>query len=216
MAKLTCPNCGVATSFSPAPIIGKGILLDYSDKDQTKFTKVQISAITTYNYEEDTFAILVCQACKEYFLARREKYCHPDSDKWSAVYPILHKPVAKEIPEPIKSEFEEANLCFAIGAYIACLLVCRTVLISLQREQGVSNLKELMERGIISTMLYGQADQVRLWANTISHEDIVPDSVTKENSEQLLTYMESVLNAVYVEPKRLSSLTQKRQQLKKK
>ena len=55
----------------------------------------------------------------------------------------------------------------------------------------------------------------RGWANMIGHED-VPKAITKEDSEQLLTYLEALLNAVYVEPKRLSGLTQRREQLKKK
>ena len=138
----------------------------------------------------------------------------PGGEKWSAVYPIPHKPVAQEIPEPIKSEFEEAYLCFAVEAYRGCLLVCKTALIHMQREQGVSNLKELKDKGIISNMLYGQADQVRLWANMIGHEEM-PETISKEDTEQLLVYLETLLNNVYVEPKRLSALSGKLEQLKK-
>ena len=60
------------------------------------------------------------------FVAKRERFAREDD--WSAVYPIQHKPVAEEIPEPIHSEFEEANLCFAIGAYKACVSMYMTVL----------------------------------------------------------------------------------------
>jgi len=214
MSELICPNCGTATSFSPAQIVGKGILLGRSTETDTEWGKVQISAVTTYLYERETYAILVCQACWEYFVAQKSKYSHPESDEWVAVYPITHRPVAQEIPQPIKSEFEEAQLCFAIGAYIGCLLVCRTTLIALQREQKVSKLDELKDKGIISNMLFNQAEQVRRWANMFAHED-VPEDVTKEDCEQLLTYLEALLNAVYIEPKRLASLTQKGKQLKK-
>jgi hypothetical protein len=173
-----------------------------------------LSAVTKDDYmlvQDPCYAILTCQACSSWFVAARPKY----GREWSAVYPIHHKPVTKEIPEPIKGEFEEANLCFAVEAYIACLLVCRTVLIALQREQGVTSLKELKDKGTISNLLYGQADQVRLWANMIGHED-VPEAITKEDSEQLLTYLEALLNAIYVEPKRLIEMAQKHKQLKKK
>jgi hypothetical protein len=135
--------------------------------------------------------------------------------EWSAAYPISQAPVPEEIPEPIKSEFEEAHLCFTVGAYRGCLLVCRTALIALQRERGVSNLKELKDKGAISPMLYGQADQVRLWANMIGHEDM-PEAITKEDAEQLLTYLAAILNAIYIEPKRLAALAQKREQIEKK
>jgi len=208
-----CPLCGAFTSFSPAQIIGKGILLDKSRENETQWGKVQISAIMPYDYRgtDHVYAILVCRACEQYFVAERKEY----ADEWLAVHPIQHKPVAREIPGPIKSEFEEANLCFAVEAYRGSLLVCRTALIAMQRQQGVSNLKELKDNGAISEGLYKQADEVRLWANMIGHEDI-PEDITKEDCEQLLTYLEALLNAVYVEPKRLAKLAQKREQLKKK
>ncbi len=214
MSKLICPHCGAFTSFSPASIIGKGVLLGRSTENTTEWGQVQVQAITPYKYEDDTYAIVDCQACYECFVAKREKWNSEDSEDWSAVYPVSHRPVAEEIPEPIKGEFEEANLCFAVGAYTGCLLVCRAVLITLQREQGVSGLKELKEKGTISNLLYGQADQVRLWANMIGHED-VPEPIAKEDCEELLAYLEALLDDVYVKPKRLTSLSEKRQQLKK-
>ena len=88
-------------------------------------------------------------------------------------------------------------------------------MIALQREQNVSSLNELKENGIISARLYNQSNEIRLWANMVGHEDVL-EAVTKEDSEQLLTYLEALLNAVYVEPKRLAELAQKREQLKKK
>ena len=212
MSKLTCPICGVATSFSPSLVTGKGVLVDGSDKTYTKWGEVRISAIVPFNYTHSShaYAILNCEACSVRFVAEKKEY----SDEWIAVYPIRHKTAAEEIPEPIKGEFEEANLCFAIEAYRASLLVCRTALIAMQREQAVSNLKQLKEKGTISNVLYRQADQVRLWGNMVGHEDI-PDAITKEDCEQLLTYLEALLDAVYVQPIRLSALTQKLGQLKK-
>ena len=214
MSRLICPNCGVATSFSPANIIGNGILLDESSETYTKWGKVQISAVTPYVYDEDTYAILVCRACNEYFVAKRPKYNREKSDEWLAVYPIPHKPVTQEIPEPIKSEFEEANLCFAIGAYRGCASMCETTLEALWRKQNASGLQDLKEKGIISSQLYERAKEVRLWGNVAKHE-LMPDVVEKEDAEQLLTYLETILNAVYVEPERLSSLAHKREQLEK-
>lgn len=92
--------------------------------------------------------------------------------------------------------------------------MCRMTLIALQRQQEVSSLKELKEKEVISGLQYGQADQVRLWANMVAHEDI-PESIVSEDSEQLLTYLESLLDDVYVKPARLTVLSQKRKQLKK-
>jgi len=214
MSKILCPICGTATSLSPVIIEDKrAYLSDESSEERAVFGRARVSAIT-----DDTsphyvsHGVFTCQACGERFVAKKHNW---EDREWIPVYPFPHKSVAEEIPEPIKSEFEEANLCFAVGAYIACLLMCRTVVIALQRQQNVSNLKELMGKGTISKTLYEKADEVRLWGNIVGHEDIMPDSVIREDSEQLLTYLESVLNAVYVEPARFEALKLKRKQVEK-
>jgi len=216
--KLVCPLCGVCTSFSPLLLKGRGFRLEQIHRDEVYYWDVALTA-TTNMPEMDSpvgdfhYAILACQACGCWFVAKKKAY---GGENWSAVYPIPHKPVAPEIPEPIKSEFEEAYLCFAVGAHRGCLLVCRTALIDMQRGQNVSNLVELKDKGIISDQLFKQANQVRRWANVIGHEDVPPEAIEKEDCEQLLTYVEALLDAVYVQPKRLSDLTQKLKQLKEK
>jgi hypothetical protein len=73
----------------------------------------------------------------------------------------------------------------------------------------------LKERGIISQRLYEIANEVRLWGDIAKHE-FVADVVEKEDAEELLVYLETILNDVYVEPKRLSRLAEKRKELGKK
>ena len=209
MARLICPICRTATAFSAIRIEGIGVLVERSTEDNVVFGKVRIGAITSYESGQPRYAVLRCQACLNHFIARLDP-----GHEWSPVYPISHKAVSQDIPEDIRSMFEEAYLCFAVEAYRGCLLMCRTALIALQRQQNVSSLKELQDKGTISPILYGQSDEVRLWANMVGHED-VPDVIAREESEELLTYLEAILEAVYVQPKKLSRLTQKREQLKK-
>jgi hypothetical protein len=208
VGNLVCPRCGVFT----APILGRF------------HAQVQIRSGGSYRYESGTseavtredgaipaYGIIVCQACGRHFVAESD-----DNGEWMAVYPIRHKPAAKELPEPVKSELGEANLCFAIGANVGCILLCRVALIALQRQQGVSSLKELKEKGAISELLYRQADEVRLWANVLGHDDIDPAIIEKEDVEELITYLEALMDAVYSQPARLGLLTEKRKQLKQK
>jgi len=209
MSKLICPHCGAFTAFLPAQIRGKGLLVERSTEDRDMWEEVSIRAVTPHRPGQTTYAILICAGCEQRFVAKEEY------DGWSAVYPTVHKTVSEDIPEPIKSEFEEAHLCFAIGAHRGCLLVCRTALIDMQRQQGVSGLNELKDKGIISPFLYRQTQEIRLWANMIAHELMLPEAVTKEDTEQLLVYLETLLDAIYIQPKRLSALIQKRDQLKK-
>ena len=221
MNKLICPHCSVYTAFNPVRLRGRGIVLRSSSDTHTDYEKVDLWAFTDdkemssddLNTQDYMYAILMCQSCDKWYVARTRKY----SNEWSAVYPILHPYVADEIPEPIKSEFEEANLCFAVGAYRGCILIliCKTALIDMQREQGVSNLKGLMDKGSISQTLYRQADQVRLWGNLIGHNSVPLDVAAKEDVEQLLEYLRMLLDTIYVQPKHLSNLTEKLEEVKK-
>jgi hypothetical protein len=211
MSKLICPHCGDATA--PVP---------FSFKAQIVFEDRALAhAVPTYPYHEGTaeaititeggqptYGIIVCQGCARLFVAKKE-----DSG-WLAVYPIQHKPVAEEIPEPIRSEFEEANLCFAIRAYKACISMCMTALEAAWKDKKVSSLKELKDNGNISENLFERADQVRRWANVVKHQ-LIHEVVTREEAEQLISYLEQILDAVYVEEKRFFDLTQKLGQIEK-
>jgi len=211
MGALVCPLCGVTTALNPVPIVSDQAYLPKRSSDTQKvYERAMVPAITDDEYPQHvSHGIFICQACGQRFVAKKHRY----DDSWIAVYPIPHKPVAEEIPEPVRNEFQQARLCFVVEAYIGCLLVCRTALIAVQRDKGVTNLKELKDKGFISDFLYKQADEVRLWANIVGHED-TPGVVVKDDCDQLLAYIETLLNAIYVEPKRLSSLTQKREQIK--
>jgi len=211
MGKLICPHCGDSTA--PIP---------FTFKAQIRFKASSLAPfIPTYPYMEGTaeavmpweagspiYAIIVCQSCRKRFVAQET------ADEWSAVYPIQHKPVAKEIPEPIHSEFGEASLCFAIEAYKACISMCMMALESLWREQNASNLDDLKEKGVISQRLFDQANEIRHWAGVVKHE-LIHETVTKEETEQLLTYLEEILHDVYVRPARSAALAEKLEQIKK-
>lgn len=207
MNKLVCPRCSVYT----APVLGR-FEAQVLQKEYGRFHYETGEADAAIPYHEGvpSYGIMICQACENYFVAEQTS-----RENWVAVYPLQHKPAAKEILEPIRGEVDEANLCFAIGAYMGCLLLCRTVLIALQRQQEVGNIKELKDEGIISEKMYLQADEVRLWANIVGHEDIDPKVIGKDDVEQLLTYLESIIDAVYVQPARLAALTKKREDIKK-
>ena len=56
----------------------------------------------------------------------------------------------------------------------------------------------------------GQANELRLWANVVGHEDMSPDAPSLEDVEQLLSYVDMLFDAVYVQPARLAALQAKR------
>jgi hypothetical protein len=210
--KIICPSCGSATSFNPAWVEKEGILRDISNKEKTVRGRVAVTLIQEpYEYGVVQYGILWCGACGKHIVVEKEEWALEGD--WQVVYPISHKVLSEEIPQPIKSEFEEASLCFAIGAYRACVSMCQIALEALWRDKQVSGLKELTERGIISKQLYEQAEEIRQWGNVAKHE-LVSD-VSKEDTEQLIAYLEALLDHAYVQPARLEGLKQKRKEIEK-
>ena len=134
---------------------------------------------------------------------------------WRVVYPIPRPAVADEIPPIIRDEFNEVELCSAVGALRACVAMCQRVLESLCQDKKVPGLNELLENGYISKALFSRATQIRLWAGLTKHKPIA-EPVTREDADQLVGYLRAILEHVYVEPAKLDALEQKRKTLDKK
>ncbi len=205
-----CPICGTKTALSAVVIEDdNAYIVDESSDHHQIYKKARVFAITDENSQNTHHGIFRCQDCAERFVAKKHKYNDRD---WVPVYPISSKQVPQEIPEPVKGEFEEANLCYAVGAYRASISMCQIALEAVWRDKEVSSLKELYEKGTISKHLFNQADEIRRWGNVAKHEPI-PDVVEADDIEQLRAYLEAILDHVYVQPVRLAALKQKRQGL---
>ncbi len=215
MAELVCPYCGSKTAFTPAPIRGRGINWDESDSRFTKYATVSIPAVLEADDSRPHLAIIRCQGekCGLLFVASKEWGTWGD---WQSAWPLVKRPVSEDIPLPVRQAFEEAVLSLAVRAYGGCLTMCRTALIRLQREQGVSNLRELRDSGKISQQMYEQADEVRLWSNMVGHEDFDQGALNEQTCEELVDYIESLLNVLYVQPARLRRHREQRKQAKSK
>ncbi len=211
MSELKCPTCGSPTPFTPI-YLSCDYVFDYINgtKEAATSSKV-VPVVMQQSHRGIRYAILCCQGCDELFVAKDLV----DGQGWRVVYPIPHKPASDKIPEPIRGEFKEAILCFAVGAYRASAAMCQITLESLWQNKKVPGLNKLLEKGIISQRLFDRATEIRLWAGIVKHEPIA-ESVSKDDSEELLTYLEDILNHVYVEQARYEALKQKREQIAKK
>jgi hypothetical protein len=209
-----CPICNTPTSLESVVIRDEmAYLPDKSTKTNAVYGKAIVSAVTdddSPHYE--SYGVFTCQACYKRFVAKKNRIT---DDEWVPVYPIPHKSMSEEVPEPIKEEFEEASLCFAVGAYKACSSMCQRTLESLCQNKQVPRLDELLSSGIISQALFNRAREIRLWAGITKHKPL-DEPVSKEDVELLLRYLEDILDHVYVEPNVFDSLVQKRKQLEKK
>lgn len=207
--KIVCPSCNCTTSFNPLQYETRAVIANQRP-EQVNFLQVIAELVEPHVPNMRTYGIIRCQACHKKIVVKRE----PNSreDDWEVVYPINHRKAPIEIPEPIKSEMEEAYLCEAIGVYKACVCMCQTALESMWRDKNAKSLNDLVEKHIILPPVKDRAEEIRLWANVIKHEPI-RDAISKEDADQLLDYFDLILNAVYVEPSKLEALKTKRKGL---
>jgi hypothetical protein len=205
MDSLVCPLCNVFTAFTPVRVR----LPEYLSSDPAFIPAIApeeslgLPFARDEGKEVEVYAIAQCQGCGGIFVAHRNR------ENWEPVYPITHKILPVDVPEPIKGEVEEASLCLTVGAYRACLTISSVALEHLWNNQKVSGLEELKRQEIISPRLCRRANEIRLWGNLVKHVPMI-DPVTKEDAEQLLGYLELILDEVYVEPNRLINLTDRR------
>ena len=208
MVTLICPHCGTPAPFTPI-YLSKDNIFGYVEGVELAANESEvIRAEMRSRVGGNLYAIIECQTCGNCFIAL-------DTLKkdWYAVYPLAPKLVSDIIPEPIKSQFKEAWLCFAVEAYRACVAMCQITLESLWKDKEVSGLNDLAEKGIIPNSLFGMADEIRLWGNLTKHK-LNTQEILDEDAKQLLTYLDVILNDVYVEPKRLEEFKKKRNDIK--
>lgn len=217
MSRLICPHCGAATAFQAKKLtdVKTGPESQHSVEHILHYYVSSLYAyaiVENKSYQEPDYAILECAACSKTYLATKEQ-----NKDWVASFPIAQTTVSETIPEKIRSAFQEARLSYAVKAYQACVAMCRTALIKLQREQGAEKegLKSLYEQGKISSAMFERANELRHWANMAGHEDIPPDTISEQDCAELLTYMESLLEELYVRPAKLKQLTNKRKKVSK-
>lgn len=194
---LVCTHCGVATAFTPVEI-----RLDEVELGESYTIEQAVFEGSKYR---PNLAVIACQNCNKLFIAEKAA-----SKQWQSVWPLSTRSLPQDIPEPVRSTFQEALLCLAAGALGGCVMMCRTTLERTLRDQGLkaSNLNEglkvLKQKGVISQKLYSQADEVRLWGNMVAHKDFDQKTLGPQTCEELVVYIDSLLDAVYVQDAKLA------------
>lgn len=131
-------------------------------------------------------------------------------DVTKKIYPSpLPKPINEKIKGAIKRDFEEANLCFSIGAYRAAAVMARRSLQSICLDKGAKDddrlnvqIDWLFAQGIITKDLKEWAHEVRLVGNNAAHPKIPEEDtpVTKEDADDILQLLDQFCQVLYVAP----------------
>lgn len=135
---------------------------------------------------------------------------------------IPQNPLGKQfddVPEAIACAASEAFACASVGLYRAAILLSRSIVEACAKDQGITrgNLAEkidkLAEEGLVSQLVRDQAHEIRYFGNDMAHGDfIIP--VKAEEAEEVLNFLEILLNVVYQQPAKLHAMQIARQERK--
>lgn len=144
--------------------------------------------------------IYICGGCN------RPTYFARDSQTPS---PILGNEV-DSLPEKIANTYHEARQCTKVGAFTACVLVCRKMLMHIAVEQGADENKSffhyveyLADNGYVPPNGRGWVDHIRQKGNEANHEIVL---MSKNEAIELLSFIEMLLKFIYEFPARLISV----------
>ena len=126
-------------------------------------------------------------------------------------YPKRKPKIDDAVPAGVASDYSEAMICFDANAFKAAAAMCRRALQTSVIERGAKNgrlvdqINQLFESKILPEGIKDWAHEIRLIGNVGAHPD--EDglaTVTREEVDDLLKFMEAYLNYVYVMPLRVA------------
>jgi Domain of unknown function (DUF4145) len=194
-----CPRCEL-----PALAIVRGIAVwDGWDKEHV----LPVGLPTEY-------VLVQCGECREVSVQIREDFGRGfQDDKPGIVYPARRK-LSRDVPEPLRREFEEAQTCFSAKAYEATVVMVRRILEGTCKENNVQertfvkSLAKLKVDGLIDDTIAEWADALRVLGNEGAH--YTGRQVPRDDSEDSLAFAEALLDHIYVLRKRFEEFAQRR------
>lgn len=133
--------------------------------------------------------------------------------RWSPS--VGHQKTFPEVPDVIADAATEAWTCHVAGAYRGATMLARAVVESAAKANGIergtlqAKINTMAEKGLIRAAVAEQAHEIRHLGNSSAHGDL-DDEVTVEDSDEVLYFMEQVLNEVFQAPARTRRFADRR------
>lgn len=193
MASVKCPHCGAYTVNQPVVVQA---IVETSDRRRA------FEAL--YPIRAKDMSVVACGACEREFVVAWER----------AAWPLTSPKAPDGVPEKVREAYEDARLAHAAGANIAALMAARTALFRFLRDKEAASLKQLVEKQVITSAIYGGVDQLRLWAAIAGHDDIDTETFDAQEVEDILDYLATALEAVYTHQARVDAYVRRTKELK--
>ena len=146
--------------------------------------------------------------CDEYFE-------EPDADiEWLPATVLGRR--FEDVPSPIGDAASEAYACYSIRSYRAAILLARSVVEAVAKNQGVTDgplvekIDALEAQRVISPLMKDTAHAIRVVGNEMAHGDFVA-AVDEEECDDVLNFMSALLDAVYQQPAKLTRFREQRE-----
>lgn len=210
---VVCPRCGM---LQQPRIVTRPTDLEYDRndlgiKDDPHETDQRFVAYSDGYYSGGIWAVSKClnTPCREVFLLTKPGR-HFDWET-AVIIPGADTAYLGETPDTVKSAIEQAKKCMAIGCADAAAAMCRAALDRMAKDKEakgarlVGKLKDLLDNGLLTKLVYDAADKVRDWGNTALHE-LLEEPVDDDTARRLLTLTDLVARDLYVTPMVIRSL----------
>lgn len=120
-------------------------------------------------------------------------------------------------PSNVTSDVSEAQICHAVGAYKACVVMCRRSLEQVCDDKSAQGrllhdkIHYLQGQGIISSEIFGIFEEIRYFGNYGAHpnDDLLGD-VTKDDSSSVLEITLHTVKHIYDVPETIRRLRSRR------
>lgn len=115
-----------------------------------------------------------------------------------------------DVPEHIASAADEAHRDFSIRSYRSSILMARSVVEATAKHKGIekgtlaSKIDQLRDQEHVRPMVAETAHEIRFVGNDMAHGDFVAP-IDLEEAEDVLHFMDELLNEVYQAPARLNA-----------
>ena len=156
-------------------------------------------------YHGEHYYVCLYSRCSQPFLIRQSLYGIPAefesvTDE-KILYPSEKKLPLDDVPNTIKSAYDQAARSFSASLFEPCVLMCRKCLEATcknLRAKGRdlnSKLQSLFDGGHIDSRLLNWAHEIRLIGNEAAHD---PDTkVTKRDARDVLDFTEAILIYIF-------------------
>jgi hypothetical protein len=194
---MTCPHCEKVAMLD---VMGRADWdgIDTSNRDV-------IAAWTKYRF-------LQCQKCGQVCVDSRSDHGDGFAAEAQVAYPAARE-LSKDVPDAVRGEWDEAQVCFRGGAYKSCAGAVRRTVEAACAESGVKessldrSLKVMLDKEIIDPTLYEWATMLRFVGNDGAHHG---KPVRPEDVKDALSFTEALVDHIYVLRKQFATFQARR------